>query len=337
MRTLLLSALLLAASDTPSFELPGRHQKLLDDGKWDATPPSFRIIALSHLADGCVGEARAHPELKAEARACVESTLRRAKALPKSSHGLHLSHLNLIYGAADRLGACVDAAEHERLTRELAKRSLSDPLRHAASYDGVGLRWPADQTVTLASLGRFDTAHGTTLLQAPLDGWREVMSRHLDTATGLPKSELTGKGPGAKHPRGCAQSYLTRYLGEVDPQLAAKWWDAYREHFIVRLGGVVGFREWPRGVERKGDVDSGPIILGIGTAASAFGIAAAKSQGDLVLAGQLEASASAVMMTGAGGEVAKGVLAQAISFQGRWQSVTPSPPVGGEGRGEGRP
>ena len=319
MRSMLIAAMLLAASDTPSFEVPARLQDLLNDGKWDGTPPSFRIIALSHLADACVGEARAHPELTAEARTCVESTLRRARALPKSGHGLHLSHLNLIYGAADQLGACADAAEHERITRELAKRSLADPLRHAASYDGVSLRWPADQAVTLASLGRYDAAHGTTLLQAPLDGWREVMRRHLDATTGLPRSELTGKGPGAKYPRGCAQSYLTRYLGEVDAELAAKWWDGYREHFLVRIGGVVGFREWPRGVERKGDVDSGPIILGIGKAASAFAIAAAKVQGDLVLAGQLEASASAVMMTGAGGEVSKSVLAQAIQFQGRWQ------------------
>lgn len=319
MRHLLVAIFLLAASDTPSFELPPRLQQLLENGKWDATPASFRIIALSHLADGCVGQARAHPEFKAEAKTCVDQTLSRARALPKSTNGLHLSHLNLIYGAVDQLGDCADPAEHERISRELARRSLADPLRHAASYEKVSLRWPADQTVTLASLGRFDAAHGTAYLQAPLDGWRVVMAKHLDSKTGLPKSELTGKGPGARHPRGCAQSFITRYLNEVDPALAATWWSKYREHFLVRIGGVVGFREWPRGVERRGDVDSGPIVFGIGTAASAFGIAAAKAQGEVALAAQFEASASAVMMTGVGGEVAKSVLAQAISFQGRWQ------------------
>ena len=173
--------------------------------------------------------------------------------------------------------------------------------------------------MTLAGIARFDAGHGTTLLKAPLDAWREVMAKNLDASTGLPKSELSGKGPGAKYPRGCAQSFISRYLSEVDPALASTWWNNYREHYLVHIGAVVGFREWPRGVERKGDVDSGPIILGIGTAASAFGISAAKAQGDVVLAGQLEASASAVMMTGLGGDVAQGVLAQAISFQGRWQ------------------
>lgn len=321
MRSLLVAALLVAATDTPSFELPARLAKLLDDGKWDSTPASFRIIALSHLADGCVGQARAHPALLEESRACVRSTLQRALALKKSADGLALSHLNLIYGAVDQLGDCAQPKEHERITRELARRSLADPLRHAASYEGVTLRWPADQSVTLASLARFDAAHGGALLQAPLDGWREVMAKHLDAKTGLPKSELTGRGPGAKHPRGCAQSFITRYLSESDPQLAAQWWEKYREHFLVRVGAVAGFREWPRGVERKGDVDSGPIIAGIGTAASAFGIAAAKAQGDAALAAQLEASASAVLATGVGGEVAEGVLAQAISFEGRWHQA----------------
>jgi len=335
MRSLLAAVLLVAASDTPTFELPPRLEKLLTDGKWDSTPASFRIIALSHLADGCAGQGRAHPELLKDARACVKSTLTRALALQKSNDGLFLSHLNLIYGAADQLGECVDPKEHERLTRELARRSLADPLAHAASYEKVTLRWPADQTATLASLARFDAAHGTTLLQAPLDAWREVMTKHLDPKTGLPQSELTGKGPGAKYPRGCAQSFITRYLREADPQLAAQWWEKYREHFLVHLGAVAGFREWPRGVERKGDVDSGPIILGIGTAASAFGIAAAKTQGDTALAAQLEASASAVLAIGAGGEVAKGVLAQAISFEARWH--LPPSPRGGEGRGEGGP
>lgn len=319
MRTYLAALLLFAVSDTPTFELPQRLQKLLDDGKWDSTPASFRIIALSHLADGCVGQARAHPEFTPDARACVLATLRRARALPKVNDGLYLSHLNLIYGAADQLGECADPKEHERISRELVRRSVTDPYKHATSYESTSLRWPADQTVTLASLARFDGAHHTSLLQAPLEGWREVMTKHLDAGTGLPWSEITGRGPGAKYPRGCAQSFITRYLKESDPELAATWWDAYREHFLVRIGGVVGFREWPRGVERKSDVDSGPIILGIGTAASAFGIAAAKAQGDTVLAAQFEASQGAVMMTGVGGEVAKSVLAQAIQFQGRWQ------------------
>lgn len=321
MRSMIVAVMLFAASDVPEFEVPTGLQRLLDTGKWDGTPRAFRIIALSNLADGCVGQARAKPGLQKEARACVESVLARALALGKSRDGLYLSHLNLIYGAMDRLGPCANEVEHARLSRELAMRSLADPLRHASSYESTSLRWPADQSVTLASLARYDTAHGGDLLKDPLAQWKTVVAQHLDPKTGLPWSEVTGKGPGAKFPRGCAQSYLTRYLSEVDAPLAATWWAAYREHFFVRLGPVVGFREWPRGVERRGDIDSGPIVMGIGTAASAFALSAAKAQGDLALAAQLEAGAQAVMATGVGGAAAESVLAQAISFEGRWHEL----------------
>jgi hypothetical protein len=320
MRSLLAALLLMATADGTEFEVPPALQKLIDGGKWDAgTPGSFRIIVLSNLADACAGQAHAKPGTEKAARTCIDGALKKALSLGKSEDGLTLTHLNLIYGAADEVGPCADPVAHERVSRELARRSLSDPTRHAASYQGVSLRWPADQAATLASLARFDGAHHTTLLEAPLLQWESFLAMHLDAKTALPVSEVTGKGPGAKYPRGCAQSYLTRYLAEADPALAATWWAQYRDHFLVHLGPVVGFREWPQGVERKGDVDSGPIILGIGTAASAFALPASKAQGDVLLAAQLEGSAGAVMATGAGGAVAQTVLAQAIRFEGRWQ------------------
>ncbi|MGV3622867.1 MAG: hypothetical protein ACO1OB_18760 [Archangium sp.] len=319
MRNVLLAVLLIGATDAPSFELPASAQKLFDDGTWGDVPAGFKIITLSHLADGCVGQAKAKPEFVTEARDCVANALRVARTLPRSDDGLSVSHLNLIYGAADQLGACADEDAHRRLSEALARRSLADPTKHLPSYVKLPFRWPADQTATLASLARFDAAHDGHTLDEPLNAWRDFMKKHLDPKTGLPESEVTGKAPGAKYPRGCAQSFITRYLNEADPALAHEWWEKYRAHHLTRLGAIVGFREWPRGVEKKGDIDSGPIVFGIGAAASAFAIAASKAQGDSALALQLEASASTALMLGAGGKQAEGVLPQAIQFQGRWQ------------------
>ncbi len=325
-RRLLLVLLFLGASDSSHFELPSTLQALLDSGRWDSTPLGFRVIALSHLADGCVNQWRAKPELKTDAQACVAAALRRAKQLNfRQDDGLFLSHLNLIYGDFDAMGVCADEAAHQTLSRELARRSLADSLKHAASYSSSSLRWPADQSVTLASLARYDAAHHASLLTQPLADWKAVMKAHLDLSTGLPHSEVTGKGVGALHPRGCAQSYITRYLAESDPALATLWWAGYKKHFFVRLGPVVGFREWLKGAEHQADADSGPIVFGIGTAASALALSAAKAQGDTVLAAQLEASQQTVMASGVGGSVAKSVLAQAIAFEGRWQRKVTGP------------
>ncbi|MFO0598893.1 MAG: hypothetical protein U0228_26535 [Myxococcaceae bacterium] len=321
MRPLLFVALLLTSSAPPHFELPPPVSALLETGKWDSTPKSFRIIVLSNVADGCVAQARAVPGSADDAKACVAKVLKLARKLQPNDDGLFLSHLNLIYGAADEVGLCPGEAEHRRVSELLARRSLADPLRHAASYASTSLRWPADQSATLASLARFDAAHGTTLVQAPLAAWKQVLEQHLDPDTKLPVSELTGRGPGAKYPRGCAQSWLIRYTSEFDPALASAWWETYRAQFLVRVGPIVGFREWPVGVERAGDVDSGPIIFGVGTAASAFAIPAARSQGDVLLAGQLLANQDTLLAADVGGKVTGQVLVAAISFEGRWHPL----------------
>lgn len=325
MRLLIAMMVFVAAAPDTEVDLPPALEDVLRTGRWDATPRGFRVIALSHLADGCAQEAARDPLKRESAQQCVAQALTLSKALVPGpvealQDGLGLTHLALVLGASDRVGPCADAALHESISRTLAAMSLKDTHAHAASYASVSLRWPADQTATLAALGRFDAAHGTHLLAEPLEAWRHVMQRRgMSTRWKLPVSEVTGRGPGARHPRGCAQSYISRYLAEVDPALSAAWWTAYRAGFLTRVAGLPGFREWPPGVERVADADSGPIRFGVGAAASAFGIAAARAQGDAALAVQLEAAADLAVAAGAGGGAAQTVLAQAIRYQARTQ------------------
>jgi hypothetical protein len=323
MRLQALASLLLVVSPTRTavpFELPVAAARVLDGGRWDDTPSAFRVIALSQLADACAEQGQ-RPERRAAAVACLDKIERAARRLQNpevASEGLFLTHYALILGAQDRVAGCVDQKRHARLAARLAAMSLEDPTAHAPSYPTTSLRWPADQSATLAALHRFDLAHGGHTVDMPLSRWRAVIATHLD-ARGLPWSEVTGHGPGATVARGCAQSYLSRYLAEVDPALSHRWWVAYRAHFLIRPGPFVGFREWPEGVLTGADVDSGPIIMGVGAAASAFGIAAARAQGDGLLAEELEVGADLVLSTGAGGPAAHSVLAEAIRVEARWQ------------------
>lgn len=325
MRALLVLAVFLSSAPDASVDLPPGLSSFLEKGQWDGTPKAFRAIALSHLADGCAQQGEAEPLKRESAQACVKRTLELALATQKGKpaavpDALWLTHVNLILGAGDRVGPCLDEALHEALSRKLAAMSVHDGHAHAPSYASLPLRWPADQSATLASLGRFDAAHDAALLAAPLSEWTRVIEKKgMNAKYGLPVSEVTGKGPGAVLPRGCAQSFISRYLAEVDAARSAEWWVAYREGFLTRVAGLPGFREWPRGVERKADADSGPILLGVGAAASAFGISAARAQGDVALAVQLESAADLVLSTGVGGAPAATVLAQAIRFQARTQ------------------
>ena len=131
------------------------------------------------------------------------------------------------------------------------------------SYPGVRARWPADQSATLASLRRYDVAHGAGLSTEPARRYFTVVERSAST-DGLPRSEVARVIDSGCYPRGCALSFSVRYLAEVDPPRARALWQRYVAGYLVDGVLVTGFREWPVGVERGEDAYSGPIVSGIG-------------------------------------------------------------------------
>lgn len=311
------------AAPWSTLELSAALRDLLATGRWDETPKGFRIIALSFVADGCVAEARRDVSKQAAASACVARCVELADRTkqqppsPETDDGLWLSHYALILGAADALGSCPDPRRHESIVAALARRSLADPHRHVASYSKQRNRWPADQTATLASIARHDHAHGTNLLEKPARAWRElVLEKAMDRKLGLPWSEVTGADRTAREPRGCALSWQTRYLHEFDDALARQWWQRYREHFLVDRVGQAGFREWAPGRDHGADNDSGPIIAGVGAAATGLGIAAARAMGDDEVAEKIERTAAIVGVFASGLRGAKGALPDAIRYLG---------------------
>ncbi len=320
----LIAAALAAAQANPQpLALPSSARRLLETGQWDATPAGLRIVALSFLADGCAASGEAHASMRAAARSCVERCLARARQTrrgplrPESADGLWLSHFALILGAADALGPCPDPEAHAAIALALASRTLSDPYRHVASYASAKDRWTADQAAALASLARFDRAHGAHLVDEPLRAWRDfVLSKAMDRRLGLPWSEVTGARRTSRAPRGCALSFQTRYLHEVDDGLARRFWAVYRERYRVRHFGLTGFREWPPGQELGQDLDSGPIVMGVGAAATGLGIAGARVMGDEALARELETTAAVVDAFAGGMQGARGVLPDAIRYLG---------------------
>jgi hypothetical protein len=216
---------------------------LLQKGTFTRTPKVFRIIALSHLADGCAEEglASSDPAMRDAGRRCVARALELALGAQPSKgkvadepQGLWLSHFNLILGASDRvIGSCVKPALHEAVTRALVARSQSAAHLHIASYRERKERWPADQAATLASIARYDRAHGEALVRPLAEAWTKWLSAQAtDPSSDLPWSEITGSGKGGRHPRGSANGFLVRYIAEVDPALAQRWWAAHQQAFL---------------------------------------------------------------------------------------------------------
>ena len=174
------------------------------------------------------------------------------------------------------------------------RAALQSPAGGAAgdlllqSYPGQA--WPCDNVVALAALARAGDLLGT----ADRDLARRrlaLLDRVRDPDTSLLAHRATPDGRVLDGPRASSQAIIMTFLPDLDGAVARRDWAAYTRVFVVRAGGLVGVREYPIGREGAGDVDSGPLVLGVSASASAVSLAAARRVGDLTLAETLDREA----------------------------------------------
>jgi hypothetical protein len=142
-----------------------------------------------------------------------------------------------------------------------------------------GMTWPVDSLFGYRSLQIHDGLYGTRYA-ASFARWKATVRAGADRRTGLMPSFVHLDGRPRDVPRGCALSWSLAVLPDLDPAFAAEQWSAYRGSFGRCAGGLCLFREYPPGVDRAMDGDTGLIVAGLGMSASAFALAAARAQGD---------------------------------------------------------
>ncbi len=191
---------------------------------------------------------------------------------------------------------------YEAALREQVE-SLADEI-DASPYglldDYPGECYPIDILPAIAAIQRADAVLGTDHSAFVTRALRAFVDTRQDPSTGLPAyrcDTFTGEGLGSA--RGVGISYMLIWAPELWPETAEHWYALYEDQFWQNNGLVAGFREfpiqYPYTVPAMGDVDSGPIPFGYGTAASAFGIGAARANGRFDQAYAL--SAEALLLT----------------------------------------
>ncbi len=157
-----------------------------------------------------------------------------------------------------------------RLLRQALDQTGAEPLD---SFPGIS--WPFDTVPPVLALHLDDRITGTS-------GHAAVVAAHLqwmrgagtEPATHLPWAHLGHRGA-PQPPRGCDLGYRIPLLALIDRPYAREMYAHFcRSHWLER-GVAAGFAEWPGGLPLGADADSGPILFGIGLAATGFGIAAA--------------------------------------------------------------
>ena len=149
--------------------------------------------------------------------------------------------------------------------------------------DYPGQCYPIDILPAIAAIQRADGVLGTdhsVFIARAIHGFEGT---RLDAQTQLPAyiaNSKTGEGIGPA--RGVGISYMLIWTPELWPETAQTWFERYETHFWQEGLIVTGVREFSKQStysEWLVDVDAGPVINGYGTAASAFGVGAARANG----------------------------------------------------------
>ncbi len=217
----------------------------------------------------------------------------------------YLEHENLFYrmllisGLTSYQKLLGDDSYQQLLSDQV--ESLADELDrspYGLLDDYPGQCYPIDILPAIAAIRRADEVLGTDHSEFALRAVRAFEGARLDKKTGLPAyiaDSETGIGYGPA--RGVGISFMLIWSPELWPQTANQWYINYDKYYWQQGRGAVGVREFPRDSSLPYaewfllDVDAGPVMAGYGTAASAFGIGAARVNGRLDQAYPLSAEA----------------------------------------------
>jgi len=193
------------------------------------------------------------------------------------SQAVMLGQLNLVLGCYKHVGGDDRyGAVHRRVSQVLAQALRSRQGQPLDSYPM--LVWPFDTIPVLLSLHLADPERYADVIDAHLD-W--IDTHGLDPETELPYSRLDARSLAPTvGPRGCDLSYRVALLAQLDRQRARDLYGRYTRTFWIRRHFAAGFAEWPEGKGDHADIDSGPVIMGLGTAATGLGIAATRAVDD---------------------------------------------------------
>jgi len=203
--------------------------------------------------------------------------------------GYYLEHLNIVLGCYQRIAGDEYLEINERVSKHLLKNSMSYHNYHADLLPNVNMKWSADQAAIIYSLWVFDQNNSTDLSKEICEKWLDYMNNNRrHRKTGLYQTEVLGTRKYSRQPRGCSLAYLIHYMGRFHPGEAQKQWVLFKKHMTVNIMGNTGFREYLKDYKGSWTPDSGPIVKGVGIAATGLALNAASSVGDMETYEKLE-------------------------------------------------
>ena len=262
----------------------------LFDAEWTLVTCQMTAIGLSQVLRSSPEQ---RPELLPGIRACaarlVDPTTRQmgterwredgwSEAALSSDRGhAYLGWLAMGLSAARAVDPAPPWADaHDRLIRGLDNK-MHQPASHFETYPGEV--YPADVAAVIAAVALHAEVTGQPAnnLDRFLDSYRDAFHH--------PSGWLRHVGaPGAPHAaaRGATTAVAAWFLGLADPVFSRELYEAHAASGARSFLGFGGMREHPPGtLHPVQDMDSGPVVFGMGVAATGFSLAGARQHGDV--------------------------------------------------------
>lgn len=169
------------------------------------------------------------------------------------------------------------AAAFDTSSQVIAQAFAASPSPYLESYTQQA--WPADAVVALHSLRLHERLRGADH-GAVIARWVEQVRTRYDSLDMVPHAWDPYTDAVHQNARGSSLALINVFLPDIDSALAAQQFRNWKGMFILERFGVPAVREHPIGNGAPGDVDSGPLILGYGPAATIVGMATCKRNGD---------------------------------------------------------
>lgn len=158
-----------------------------------------------------------------------------------------------------------------RGSKELADCYSSSPQAVLQSFPHMSERWPVDNCMAIESLRLHDKIYGSNYFAAT-QRFREHIASDIDKDSGMTNAGINIDGSRADVPRGCALSWSLAVMPGFASKFATQQYDLYRRNWFIPVLGTFGIREWWPGQEKFSKISEGPVLGGVGAAASGLGI-----------------------------------------------------------------
>jgi len=240
-----------------------------------AAHPEQRPKQLRAL-EGCI-DRMLSPELRAFDRAAWGTDPLEDLGSSRA-HAAYLGYMGLVLSLHRRFVPDSRHAElHDRIMAHLHQAVHQSPIGLASTYPGEV--YPVDNAAIIGALALHQRATGIDHREV-LTAWAARLPSLRDPDTGLLVQAVAPDGSTVDGPRGSGTALAAWFLSFADAEQSRSLYEAVREHLRRDLLGFGAVREYPPGVDGHGDIDSGPVVLGVSISATGFGLAASRIHGD---------------------------------------------------------